>query len=73
MIKYPNLAAEQARNGHTNEYVAKYLNVSRPSYELKKNKGTFKIEECQKLCSLYNCKFEYLFNSNKKTKEYLVI
>ena len=42
MIKYPNLAAEQARNGHTNEYVAKYLNISRPSYELKKIKVLLK-------------------------------
>lgn len=33
---YPNLNAEQARFGHTNEYVANFLGLSRKSYEAKK-------------------------------------
>lgn len=61
---YPNLNAEQARFGHTNEYVANFLGLSRKSYEAKKNTEAFKIQECKKLCTLYNCKFEYLFETN---------
>ncbi|MFR4986758.1 MAG: hypothetical protein ACLUCH_05130 [Lachnospirales bacterium] len=61
---YPNLNAEQARFGHTNQYVASLLGLSRTSYEIKKENATFKIKECQKLCEVYNCKFEYLFDNN---------
>lgn len=62
---YPNLNAEQARFGHSNQKVAEYLGISRRSFENKKEKATFKVTECQKLCLLYECKFEYLFDNFK--------
>lgn len=65
---FPNLAAEQARRKHTNEYIANYLGISRRAYEIKKKNGTFKLREINLLVELYNVNFEYLFmldNTNK--------
>lgn len=58
---FKNLNAEQARRGFTNSDVAKKLNISRVSYESKKKSGKFTTLEVKTLCSLFQCKFDYLF------------
>lgn len=64
-MTFPNLQAEQARNGMTNEQVANILGISRVSYEQKKKSGRFVASECTALCGLFNCSFDYLFESPK--------
>jgi len=63
---FPNLNAEQARNKHTNDFVAKELCLSRRSYELKKKTGEFKLREVNKLLDLYKCDFNYLFKTEQQ-------
>ena len=63
---YPNLEAEQARNGHTNTDVAKILNLSRQSYEARKRKGNFKLVEVKKLTAMYKVTCEYLFSEEQE-------
>lgn len=62
---FRNLDAEQARHAMTNEDVAKFLDMSRVTYESKKKTGKFTLSEIKSLCSLFSCSFDYLF----KTKE----
>ena len=45
---FKNLDAEQARNNMTNQQVADYLGISRPSYERKKKTGKFYVTNRQK-------------------------
>lgn len=59
---FPNLQAEQGRNGMTNQAVADVLNITRASYEQKKKSGNFTVSECKALCQLFKTSFEYLFN-----------
>lgn len=61
---FPNLEAEQARNRHTNEEVAKRLGISRQAYEHKKKCGTFKLKEINTLIEIYGVDFSYLFALN---------
>ena len=63
---FPNLEAEQARSGHTNEYVARELSLLRQSYEHKKKTGGFKLIEINRILEIYNAKFEYLFAPEAK-------
>lgn len=65
---YPNLRAEQARKGHTDEHVASVLGISRSSYNNKVNTGRLKVEEIRKLCELYGCDFSYLFYRQDESK-----
>ena len=58
---FPNLQAEQARRGMTNQQVADFLGISRVAFESKKKSGRFYTLELFKLCTLFNCTFEYLF------------
>ena len=58
---FRNLEAEQARFGYTNQKVAEKIGVSRVSYENKKKTGKFTTFEIKMLCSLFKCKFDYLF------------
>lgn len=58
---YINLYAEQSRSRMTNKQMAEYLKISRSTYEKKKKNGNFEVEQANKLCKLFNCKFEYLF------------
>jgi inorganic pyrophosphatase len=62
-VMFPNLEAEQARNGHTNEYVAEILGLSRQAYEIKKKTGKFKLVEIKRLTQIYNASFDYLFET----------
>ena len=64
---FRNLEAEQARLRLTNEEVAKYLSLSRISYESKKKTGNFKFGEIEKLLDLFKVKFEYLFEKAEET------
>ena len=59
---FPNLQAEQGRNGMTNQAVADVLKLTRASYEKKKKSGNFTVSECKALCELFKTSFEYLFN-----------
>lgn len=58
---YPNLRAEQARRGMTNQMVADALAISRVTYEAKKKSGRFNVNESRSLCELFKCDFDYLF------------
>lgn len=58
---FPNLNAEQARWGHSNESTAQKLGLNRTTYENKKRTGRFSIAEINHLCELYNCDYDYLF------------
>lgn len=60
---FPNLNAEQARYGHSNQYTAEYLGLKRCTYEVKKKNGRFSMEEINRLCELYKCDYKYLFNT----------
>ena len=71
-IVFPNLEAEQARNKKTNQNIADYLAISRPTYEKKKKNGKFTVNEGRLLCKLFKCEFDYLFateNDNKEVSE----
>lgn len=61
---FPNLRAEQARRGLTNEEVGKRLGISRVSYEAKMKTGKFKVSEAKTLCELYKRDFNYLFEES---------
>lgn len=59
---FPNLQAEQGRQGMTNQDVANVLCLSRQSYEQKKKSGNFTVSECKVLCDLFHTSFNYLFS-----------
>lgn len=63
---FKNLDAEQARNNMTNQQVADYLGISRPSYERKKKTGKFYVTEISHLCNLFDSSYEYLFATDKQ-------
>lgn len=49
-MMFRNLDAEQGRQHMTNQQVADYLKISRPTYEGKKKSGKFYVNEMSKLC-----------------------
>lgn len=57
---FRNLEAEQARRGHNNVDAAKFLGLSRNTYESKKKTGKFTRSEIVALMQAYDCSFEYL-------------
>lgn len=65
---FNNLDAEQARLKMTNSDVADYLGISRVSYENKKKTGKFTAIEAKKMCELFGCTFEYLFEQSSDTE-----
>lgn len=60
---FRNLEAEQARYGLTNQQVSEKLGISRVSYENKKKTGKFIISEAKRLCEIFACDFDYLFET----------
>lgn len=58
---FPNLQAEQARHKMHDQIISNYLGLSRSTYSRKKQNGKFTVFECDRLCRLFDCKFEYLF------------
>ena len=67
-MKYPNLNTEQARNNMTNAQTAAAIGINRITYQGKKKSGRFYASECQKLCKLFNCSFDYLFKTDDGEK-----
>ena len=65
---FVNLKAEQARHGMSNAVVAEKLGISRTCYESKLRTGNFRVSEAMKLCSLYGCEFNYLFDTQNKNQ-----
>lgn len=61
---FRNLDAEQARKGMTNRAVAAAIGISRVSYENKKASGKFTTIEAKKMCEIFDCTFEYLFETD---------
>lgn len=60
---FPNLNAEQARYGDSNDSVAKFLGISRTSYHNKKTNGKFSLSEAVRLCEKYKVSVSYLFSN----------
>lgn len=58
---FNNLDAEQARMKMNNTDTAHFIGISRVSYENKKKTGKFTALEAKKMCELFGCTFEYLF------------
>ena len=61
---FPNLSAEQARHGKTDDDIAAVLNISRVSYGAKKRDGRFSITEANALCDYFECPYTYLFSES---------
>lgn len=61
---FRNLSAEQKRFELTNQDVADILGISRVTYERKKSKGSFTVEQANVLCKLFKCTYEYLFETS---------
>ena len=69
---FPNLNAEQARYGHSNEYVASMIGLKRCTYETKKRNGKFTMNEINALCEVYHCDYAYLFSASPITPKTLL-
>jgi|BioPla2DNA2_1021312.scaffolds.fasta_scaffold88214_1 transcriptional regulator with XRE-family HTH domain len=63
---FRNLEAEQSRYGLTNQAVAEKLGVSRVTYENKKKNGNFTRPQIVLLMQLFNCSFDYLFETDQE-------
>lgn len=63
---FRNLDAEQARYSLTNAEMAERLGISRVSYENKKRTGKFTTFEIKVLLKMFDCKFDYLFQTEKE-------
>jgi len=64
---FRNLDAEQSRYGLSNADVADKLGIHRNTYENKKKEGGFTRLEIITLLKLFDCKFEYLFQTKDDT------
>ena len=60
---FPNLRAEQARRNLTNGAIAKALGIKADGYERRLRTGRFLASECLTLCKMFECSFEYLFDT----------
>lgn len=58
---YPNLLGQKAFHKMTNDDMAKVINVSRRSYEIKVRTGKFSLEEGRAYCDFFHKDFGYLF------------
>lgn len=63
---YPNLSAEQARQGKTDTEMAKLIGVHPRTYARKKQFGGFKENEISELCKLFGSTYEYLSETNRR-------
>lgn len=61
---FPNLNAEQARYGKSNDDMASFLGMSRVTYESKKRDGNFSISDANTLCDYFKCEYRYLFEES---------
>ena len=60
---YPNLEAEQARFGHSDEYVAQRLGISAEEYRDKKESDGILLSEAVALAGIYSRSMDYLFGA----------
>lgn len=60
-VRFPNLMAEQARRGLSNQEVAKALNTTKANYEYRRRNGSFSVTQARTLCDLFGVTFDYLF------------
>ena len=63
---FPNLNAEQARMNLSDEGLAKMIGMERKAFNRKKHNQRFVVDECLKLCKVFNCTFEYLFATDDR-------
>ena len=67
---FRNLNAEQRRLDMNNQQGAEYLGYKdRKSYEIKKAKGTFTLEDAKKLAKLFGVSLDYLFETAADREE----
>jgi len=57
---YPNLEAEQARRGHSEEYIAEALGITLQEYRTRKDSGAFSLTDTIKLVKVYDKPVDYL-------------
>ena len=62
---YPNLDAEQARHGHTDDYVARVLGISVEEYQKRKASRSIGLQEAVALEAMYEQSTEYLFRAER--------
>lgn len=66
---FPNIRAEMARNGFTNENVAKILGICTNSVNFKLNgKHQFTLTEISTLADAFDCSLDYLAGHIAKNK-----
>jgi hypothetical protein len=58
---YPNLEAEQVRRGHTDDYVAQMLGMTKEEYIARKEAKSVKLAQAVRLATMYKMPTEYLF------------
>lgn len=63
---FRNIDAEQARKKLSNADIAKYLGISRITYERKKKSGGFILSEIKLMMKLFDCTFDYLFMTDEE-------
>jgi hypothetical protein len=61
---FSNLEAEQVRRGHTEDYVAERLGITRREYRSRQKTGLFSESEVRALVTMYNRSPEYLFETD---------
>lgn len=61
-MKYPNIAAEKARNGFTWETLANELGVCRKTLFNWVNQGKIPKTALIKMSQIFNCSIDYLLN-----------
>ena len=59
-IKYPNIEAERARHGVSNDDLAEKLDVSRKTLFNWMEKGNIPTSALIKMADLFNCTIDYL-------------
>lgn len=59
---FPNLEAEKARRGLTDDDLAKAVGLTRTAFTKKKNNKSFSLSEIDALLTLFGSDFEYLFH-----------
>ncbi|MCL2220668.1 MAG: hypothetical protein FWC23_11000 [Chitinispirillia bacterium] len=62
MCIFPNLEAEQARFGYTEEFVAQKLGMTTLEYREHKRSGAFRLPEALVLVEMYGKSMDYLLS-----------
>ena len=59
-VKYPNIEAERARKGFSNDSLAKELGVSRKTLFNWMDKGNIPVSALIKMADMFSCTVDYL-------------